>query len=153
MAVSDLPEKLIELVIRLCGWSAIFFVFGIFFFVFREGAPLLFGGLDLKEFFTSSNWNPVSETPHYGILGLLAGTASVTVLSMLIAVPLGLGAAIYVSEFSTPKFREFLKITIEMLAAIPSIVWGFIAYMMLNPIIISPNSAAIVARSPARRSA
>ena len=138
-----LPEILIETFIRLCGWSAIFFVFAIFFFVFREGAPLLFGGLDLLEFFTSSDWNPVSDTPHYGILGLLAGTASVTLLAMAIAVPLGLGAAIYVSEFSTPKFKEFLKITIEMLAAIPSIVWGFIAYMMLNPLIIATTGAPI----------
>jgi phosphate transport system permease protein len=138
-----LPEMLIETLIRLCGWSAIFFVFGIFFFVFREGAPFLFGELDLKEFFTSSNWNPVSERPHYGILGLLAGTVSVTLLSMLMAVPLGLGAAVYVSEFSTPKIKEFLKIVIEMLAAIPSIVWGFIAYVILNPLIIAATGAPV----------
>ena len=141
--LGELPELLIETLIRLCGYSAIFFVFGIFFFVFREGAPLLFNGLNWKEFFFSSNWNPTSNTPHYGILGLMAGTASVTVLAMLIAVPLGLGAAIYVSEFSTPRMKEFLKIAIEMLAAIPSIVWGFIAYMMLNPLIIAATGAPI----------
>jgi phosphate transport system permease protein len=139
----ELPERLIELLIRLCGWSAIFFVFAIFFFVFRVGAPFLFNGLDVVEFFTSSNWNPTSATPHYGILGLLAGTVSVTLLAMAIAVPMGLGAAVYVSEFSTPKLREFLKIAIEMLAAIPSIVWGFIAYMMLNPLIIDITGAPI----------
>ncbi len=141
--VSRVAEALIEALIHLCGWSAIIFVFGIFFFVFREGAPLLFGGLDLKEFFTSSNWNPVADSPHYGILGLLAGTASVTLLAMLIAVPLGLGAAVYVSEFSTPKIKEFLKIVIEMLAAIPSIVWGFIAYVILNPLIIAVTGAPV----------
>jgi phosphate transport system permease protein len=140
---SRLPEMLIEILIRLCGWSAIFFVFGIFFFVFREGAPLLFGGLNLAEFFGSSNWNPVADVPRYGILGLLAGTVSVTLLAMAIAVPLGLGAAVYVSEFSTPKIKEFLKITIEMLAAIPSIVWGFIAYMILNPLIIAATGAPV----------
>ena len=133
----------IEGLIRLCGYSAIFFVFAIFFFVFREGAPLLFGGLNLPEFFGSTNWNPVAKPPHYGILALLSGTLSVTVLSMAIAVPLGLGAAIYVSEFSSPKIKEFLKITIEMLAAIPSIVWGFIAYMLLNPLIIAWTDAPI----------
>jgi phosphate transport system permease protein len=138
-----LPELAIELLIRACGWSAIFFVFGIFFFVFREGAPFLFGGLNLKDFFTSTNWNPVAREPQYGILGLLAGTASVTVLSMAIAVPLGLGAAVFVSEFCTPKIKEVLKIAIEMLAAIPSIVWGFIAYMMLNPIIIAVTGAPV----------
>src|SRR5262249_7753001 len=76
------PEIVIESLIRLCGWSAILFVFGIFFFVFREGAPFLFSNLDFKEFFTSSDWNPVSDTPHYGILGLLAGTVSVSLLAM-----------------------------------------------------------------------
>lgn len=138
-----LGELAIESLVRVCGWSAIFFVFGIFFFVVREGAPLLFGGLDLAEFFGTSNWNPVSDPPHYGILGLLAGTLSVTVLSMLFAVPLGLGAAVYVSEFSSPTLKEVLKVAIEMLAAIPSIVWGFIAYMMLNPIIIAVTGAPV----------
>lgn len=138
-----LPELAIETLIRVCGWSAIFFVFGIFFFVFREGAPFLFGGLNLTEFFTSTNWNPVAREPQYGILGLLAGTASVTLLSMSIAVPLGLGAAVFVSEFCSPKIKEVLKIAIEMLAAIPSIVWGFIAYMMLNPIIIAVTGAPV----------
>ena len=141
--LSDWSEPAIEGLIRLCGYSAIAFVFGIFFFVFREGAPLLFGGLDLKEFFFSSNWNPVSEPPHYGVLGMLAGTASVTLLSMALAVPLGLGAAVYVSEFSSPKVKEVLKITIELLAAIPSIVWGFIAYVILNPLIIKMTGAPI----------
>jgi len=135
-------ETLIETVIRLCGWSAIFFVFAIFFFVFREGAPMLFR-LDFKDFFLSTYWNPVSEDPRYGILGLLAGTASVTALAMVLAVPLGLGAAVYVSEFSHPKTKEVLKIVIEMLAAIPSIVWGFIAYMVLNPIIMKLTGAPI----------
>jgi phosphate transport system permease protein len=142
-ALSYWSEPVIEGVIRLCGYSAIAFVFGIFFFVFREGAPLLFGGLDLSEFFFSSNWNPVSDPPHYGVLGMIAGTAAVTVLSMVLAVPLGLGAAVYVSEFSTPKVKEVLKITIELLAAIPSIVWGFIAYVILNPIIIEVTGAPI----------
>jgi len=137
-----LPELAIEALIHLCGWSAIFFVFGIFFFVFREGAPMLWE-MSLAEFFTSTAWNPNSKPPTYGILGLLAGTASVSVLAMAIAVPLGLGAAVFVSEFCTPKWKEGLKIAIEILAAIPSIVWGFIAYMMLNPLIIAVTGAPI----------
>jgi phosphate transport system permease protein len=139
----SLPEMAIELVIRMCGYSAIFFVFAIFFFVLREGAPMLFGGLNLGHFFSSANWNPVGEPPHYGILAMLSGTIYVSVFSMAIAVPLGLGAAVYVSEFSPPRIKEFLKITIEMLAAIPSIVWGFIAYMTLNPLIIKFTGAPI----------
>jgi phosphate transport system permease protein len=143
LSASSLGEQAIEILVRLCGYSAILFVFGIFFFVLREGAPLLFGGLNLKEFFTSTHWNPVGDTPHYGILALLAGTGSVTILAMAIAVPLGLGAAVFVSEFSSPRVKEALKIAIEMLAAIPSIVWGFIAYMMLNPLIIAVTGAPI----------
>ena len=137
-------EPLIEVFIRLCGWSAILFVFGIFFFIFREGYPFILEHLDATEFFTSSNWRPVSEVrPQYGILALLVGTVSVTTLAMLIAVPFGLGAAIYVSEFCTGKFRETLKIVIELLAAIPSVVWGFIGIMVLNPVIIWATDAPI----------
>jgi phosphate transport system permease protein len=140
----DWTEPAIEWIIRLCGWSAILFVFSIFFFVFREAAPVLFGKLSLTEFFTSTRWQPTSEVrPEYGALALLVGTLAVTALAMLIAVPLGLGAAVYVSEFSSGKLKETLKILIELLAAIPSIVWGFIGYMVLGPLIIQTTGAAV----------
>ena len=140
----DRAEPLIEWIVRLCGWSAIVFVFAIFFFVFREGAPLLFGNLDLVEFFTSPNWRPDSEVrPQYGILALLIGTVSVTLLAMAIAVPLGLGAAIYVSEFAGARIKETFKVVIELLAAIPSVVWGFIGYTVLGPIIIWATGAPV----------
>ncbi len=92
---------MLELVIRLCGISAIVFVFGIFFFVFREGAPFL-RHLDFGQFLSSTEWIPTSQTvPQYGVGALIVGTLSVTALAMLIAVPFGLGAAIFVSEFCT----------------------------------------------------
>jgi phosphate transport system permease protein len=142
--LSQLAEPLMEAVIRLCGWSAIFFVFAIFFFVFREGAPVLFGALDLEEFFTSLNWRPDSRIQaHYGVLALIVGTASVTTLAMVLSVPAGIGAAIFVSEFCPPRVRETLKIVIELLAAIPSVVWGFIGYMVLNPLLIWATGAPI----------
>ncbi len=136
-------EPLIESLIWLCGWSAILFVFAIFFFVFREGAPFLIHELDLGEFFTTTDWSPTASEPHYGILGLLTGTLSVTLLAMVLAVPFGLGAAVYVSEFAPKRLKETLKIVIELLAAIPSIVWGFIAVMVLNPLIIATTGAPI----------
>lgn len=129
-------ERGLEFLIRLCGVSAILFVFGIFFFVFREGAGILFGGLDVVEFLTSTEWYPTSHSNvRYGVLALIAGTFSVTVLAMLIAVPFGLGGAIFVSEFCAPKVRETLKVVIELLAAIPSVVWGFIGLSVMNPLI------------------
>lgn len=137
-------ETLIEWIIRLCGMSAILFVFGIFYFIFREGSDFLFHGLNWREFLTSPEWYPSSVShKRYGTLALIAGTASVTVLAMLLAVPFGLGAAIFVSEFCPPRVRETLKILIELLAAIPSVVWGFIGLTVMNPLIIQLFNAPI----------
>jgi phosphate transport system permease protein len=128
-------EKVIEFLIRLCGISAIVFVFAIFFFVFREGAPVL-SKLDLQKFLFTPFWYPTSlGEARYGVGALIVGTFSVTVLAMVIAVPFGLGAAIFVSEFCGRKTKEALKITIELLAAIPSVVWGFIGLTIMNVVI------------------
>ena len=133
----NLAEAAIEGLIRLCGVSAILFVFGIFFFVFREGSPLLFRGFNFREFFFSQEWYPSSQSHiRYGVLALIAGTASVTVLAMAIAVPFGVGAAVFISEFCGSRVRETLKVVIELLAAIPSVVWGFIGLTVMNPVII-----------------
>jgi phosphate transport system permease protein len=137
-------EFIIEWIIRLCGISAILFVFGIFFFVFREGASFFFGGLDLTEFLTSSEWFPSSvSNKRYGVFALMVGTFSVTALAMVIAVPFGIGAAIFVSEFCSPKLKETVKIVIELLAAIPSVVWGFIGLTIMNELIIDIFDAPI----------
>lgn len=139
-----LSESLIEGLIWFCGISAIVFVALIFIFVFREGAGYLFSGLNLREFFTSPEWYPTSAAnKRYGVLALMAGTFSVTGLAMLIAVPFGLGAAIFISEFCGQKAKETLKIVIELLAAIPSVVWGFIGLTVMNPIIIDVFHAPI----------
>lgn len=138
-----LSEAAIEVAIRLCGWSAIAFVAAILYFVLREATPVLLE-LDLQEFFTSSEWRPDSTIrPHFGILALIAGTVSVTALAMAISVPLGIGAAIFISEFCERRTRETLKVVIELLAALPSIVWGFIGYMVLNPLLIEVTGAPI----------
>jgi len=144
LLLSDRLEPLMEWLVRICGWSAIFFVIAIFLFVFREAAPAFFGKLNLWEFFTSTRWQPSSDArPEYGALALIIGSVTVSALAMLIAVPLGLGAAVYISEFCGPTLKEVLKITLELLAAIPSIVWGFIAYMLLAPILIKTTGAAV----------
>ncbi len=130
-------EKGIEALIYLCGISAIVFVFGIFFFVFREGSGFLFHGFRIREFFGSVEWYPTSQSHvRYGVLALIAGTASVTALAMLIAVPFGVGAAIFISEFCGARLKETLKVVIELLAAIPSVVWGFIGLTVMNSLII-----------------
>lgn len=117
--------------------SAILFVFGIFFFVFKEAAPAL-KSISLSEFLFSKFWIPTSQTEaKYGVGALIVGTLSVTLLAMAIAVPFGLGAAIFLSEFCGKKTRETLKIVIELLAAIPSVVWGFIGLGVMSPLLIN----------------
>jgi len=130
-------DKLVQALVFVGGVSAIVFIIGIFIFITKEGMGFLVGDFSFKEFFLSPNWRPTSETrATYGILALIAGTASVTGLAMLVAIPFSLGAAIYIAEFATGKTREFLKVTVELLAAIPSVVWGFIGLAIMNPLII-----------------
>jgi phosphate transport system permease protein len=138
-------ESLVEWLIRLCGVSAIIFVFGIFYFVFREGMGLLWSGrFSVVQFLTSIEWYPTSQSHvRYGALALIAGSFSVTLLAMAIAVPFGVGTAIYVSEFCGPRAKETLKIVIELLAAIPSVVWGFIGLTVMNSLIIKLFNAPI----------
>lgn len=130
-------DKAVQVLVFIGGISAIVFIIGIFVFITKEGLGFLLGDFSFTEFFFSPNWRPTSEAKAtYGILALIAGTASVTGLAMLVAIPFSLGAAIFIAEFATGKTREFLKITVELLAAIPSVVWGFIGLAIMNPLII-----------------
>ena len=123
--ILDALEVPTELLIRLCGWSSIIGIVAIFIFIFREAAPMV-PKLDWVHFFTSPRWipNPASgNEPSFGALALLVGTFTTTFIALVICVPIGLGAAVYISEFAKGKTKETLKVIIELLAAIPSIVW------------------------------
>jgi phosphate transport system permease protein len=138
-------ETLIETVIKLSGVSAIIFVVAIFFFIFREAAPILFNKhFSISEFLFSAQWYPTSvSNVRYGVLALIVGTACVSGLAVAIAVPFSLGSAIFVSEFCGTKLRETLKIVIEMLAAIPSVVWGFIGLTVTSGIVVKVFHAPV----------
>ncbi|MEZ4415848.1 MAG: phosphate ABC transporter permease subunit PstC [Gemmatimonadota bacterium] len=129
-------DRLVQLIVFAGGISGIVFVIGIFVFVTKEGLPFLTGRFSFTEFFGSQAWRPTSRNPTYGALALIAGTASVTGLAMVVSVPFSLGAAIYIAEFARGRTREWLKVLVEMLAAIPSVVWGFIGLSIMNPLII-----------------
>jgi phosphate transport system permease protein len=128
-------DKIVQVLVFIGGISAIIFVIGIFAFVTKEGYEFVVG-MDWGEVFLSPYWYPSDDPPEFGILALMAGTASVTGLAMVVAIPFSLGAAIFVAEFATGKTREALKVLIELLAAIPSVVWGFIGLTIMNPLII-----------------
>ena len=137
--VADSLEKPVEFLIRTCGWSSIFLVLAIFAFVLYGALPVLpkiewFGD---HGFFTSTQWHAKEDAgASYGVLGMIVGNFAVAGVAMCIAIPLGLAAAVYISEFAGPTTKEWLKIGIEILAAIPSIVWGFIAITIIGPIMI-----------------
>jgi phosphate transport system permease protein len=138
-------EKFLELLIRLSGVSAIIFVGAIFFFVFKEAAPVLWSkNFKLAEFLFSPEWYPTSvSNVRYGVLALIVGTACVSGLAILLAVPFSLGAAIFISEFCGSKLKEVLKIVIELLAAIPSVVWGFIGLTVTSKIVQQMTGAPV----------
>lgn len=130
-------DRLVQGLVFLGGISAIILIISIFVFITIEGMGFILHHLDLTEFFTTPWWEPTDEEePSYGILALIAGTASVTGLAMVVAIPFSLGAAIFIGEFATGKARELLKVLVELLAAIPSVVWGFIGLSIMNPLII-----------------
>lgn len=117
------------------GVSAILFIGAIFVFIGTQGIDLAVHRLDWSAFLFGKRWEPTLEPPIYGALPLLAGTAWITIVAMLVAVPLSFGAALYIGEFATGKRREWLKILIELLAAIPSVVWGLIGLQIISPLI------------------
>ena len=126
-------EGLIEWIIRICGISAVVFVFAIFIFVFWEGKGLLFSdNFSVWELLTSEKWDPTHEPASFGAARIILGTFSVAILAMTIAIPFSLGGAIFISEFCGARLKEILKIVIELLAAIPSVVWGFIGLTVMS---------------------
>jgi len=123
------PEKLIANSIKIAGSSSIVFILLIFVFLVREGLPAL-TEVSLKDLF-STRWYPIEDL--FGILPLISGSLVVTFTSILIALPLGIGTAIYIGEIAPQKVKEILKPTVEIMAGIPSVVLGFIGIQALSP--------------------
>lgn len=122
-------DKPITVLIRITGYSAFVFVAVIFYFLLHEGIPAL-REVPLKDLF-STHWYPIEG--YYGILPLLGGSLVVTLGAALIAIPMGIGTAIYIAEIAPRWAREILKPFIEVLAGVPSVVLGFIGILVLAP--------------------
>lgn len=125
------PKKWTEIIItsliKASGYSAIFFVGMIFYFLLSEGVPTL-RHVPLSTIF-STRWYPIEE--YFGILPLIGGSIIVTIGAALIAVPLGLGAAVFIAEVSPRWLREILKPLVELLEGFPSVVLGFLGIIVL----------------------
>lgn len=133
--LGDLKEKLVQKVFQVSGLLAIVVLLGIFALLLYTSIPA-FREVSLREFLTSTSWDPTSpERPEYGLLSMLASTFMVTVGALVIAFPLGVAVAAYLSDVASPRVREVVKPTVELLAAIPSVVVGFIGITLVGPLI------------------
>jgi len=129
-----LKEFVIERLIFLSGIASIIFVILIFLFLLKEGI-FFFKTIRFFDFLLGKNWYPISEPPSFGILPLILGSFFVTLGAIIISIPVGIGSAVYIAEIAPPKIKEILKSAIELLAAIPSIVLGFVGMVTLVPFI------------------
>jgi phosphate transport system permease protein len=127
-------EFFVESLIYISGIASIIFVVLIFIFLIKE-AFMLFGAVSFFDFLFGNRWYPISDPPKFGILPLILGSAWVTAGATLIAVPLGIACAIFIGEIAPGWLKEILKAGVELLAAIPSIVLGFIGLVTLVPLV------------------
>jgi len=124
-----MKDKGITRIIQISGFSSIIIVLMIFYFLLREGIPAV-SEVALSDLFTT-RWYPIED--YFGILPLFSGSLLVTFISIAIALPLGIGTAVYIAEIAPLRVKEILKPLIEILAGIPSVVLGFIGIVFLSP--------------------
>ena len=127
-----LKEFAIKKLILICGLASIFFVLLIFLFLTKEGLAV-FKFVSPLGFIFGKSWYPISEPAQLGILPLIYGSLLVTLGAAVISIPIGVACAIYIAEIAPEKIKEVLKAGVELLAAIPSVVLGFIGMVTLVP--------------------
>jgi phosphate transport system permease protein len=132
--IRKIKEFIIEKLILLCGLASVIFVALIFIFLLKEGLAV-FKMVGIGDFLGGKSWYPISEPPRLGILPLILGSLWVTLGAAIISVPIGVGCAVYIAEIAPQKLKEVLKASIELLAAIPSVVLGFIGMVTLVPLV------------------
>jgi phosphate transport system permease protein len=134
MTARKIREALIEKVIFASGITSVVIVVLIFIFLLKEGLAI-FISVNPIHFLFGSYWYPISDPPKFGVLPLIIGSVFVTLGAAAISVPIGVASALYIAEIAPPKLKEILKAGIELLAAIPSVVIGFIGMVTLGPLI------------------
>ncbi|MBD2727073.1 phosphate ABC transporter permease subunit PstC [Nostoc sp. FACHB-892] len=130
----DLQERAIESVLFLAALSSVATTIAILGILVYESI-IFFQKVSLWEFLTDTQWTPLFDDKHYGILPLVTGTLVTTLVALLVAVPLGTIIAIYLSEFALPIVREIVKPALELLAGIPTVVYGYFALLFLTPLL------------------
>lgn len=129
-------EGLIHALLLTCAAVSIVTTVGIVLVLLTQSIPF-FKEVSLVDFLTGTTWAPLFESHSFGIMPLVCGTALVAGGAALVAIPLGLGAAIFLSEFASPLVRDMIKPLLEILAGIPSVVYGYVAVVFVSPIVRS----------------
>jgi len=127
-------DRIVEFVLFAAGMVAVFTTLAIVVILFYESAAF-FEHVSIKDFLTDTMWTPLFADARYGIMPLVAGTLTVTGVALLVAIPLGTIVAIYLSEFAPHKLRETVKPILELLGAVPTVVYGYFALLMVTPLL------------------
>lgn len=125
-------DRAIELILLACALVAVFTTVAIVVILVVESS-YFFEHVTIREFLTDRMWTPLFDDAHYGIMPLVSGTLTVTFVALLVAIPLGTIIAIYLSEFATHRTRETVKPILELLGAVPTVVYGYFALLMVTP--------------------
>jgi phosphate transport system permease protein len=131
----ELNEKLIKSALILAAAISILTTFGILFSILFEAIEF-FQLRSFWYFLTGTIWSPGVANSQFGALPIFAGTFVITIIALLVAIPIGLGSAIYMSEYASPKLRDYLKPILEILAGIPTVVYGFFAAITVAPLVV-----------------
>jgi len=137
----NIKERFIELLLLSCGLVAVFTTVAITAILVYESLDF-FRIVSVWDFITGTVWTPLFENPQYGILPLVSGTLTITAIALLVAVPMGTVIAIYLSEFAPHAAREVIKPALELIQAVPTIVFGYFALLFVTPLLqatILPN--------------
>lgn len=133
-AVQKVRERLIELLLLLAATSSVLITLAIVGILVYESAGF-FSHVSVVDFLTDTQWTPLFEDAHFGILPLLSGTLTVTLVGLAVAMPLGTISAIWLSEYAPHRVREILKPTLELLGAVPTVVYGYFALLFVTPLL------------------
>ncbi|NLJ07304.1 MAG: phosphate ABC transporter permease subunit PstC, partial [Sphingobacteriales bacterium] len=147
--MKKVKEKIIENLLKFSGLISILTTIGILYVLISESLSF-FRNVSVIEFLTAKQWTPLFSEKHYGILPLLSGTLLTTIIAIMIALPLGLVIAIYLNEYAPKSFRKSIKPILEILAAIPTVVYGFFALMVITPFLqqLIPSLSGFNSLSP-----
>jgi phosphate transport system permease protein len=127
-------ERAIEFVLLLAACVSVFTTAGIVYILVKESV-MFFSNVSLWDFLTDTQWTPLFSDAHFGVIVLLAGTVSSSMVALSIAIPLGTIIAIYLSEFAGHKTREVMKPVLELLSGVPTIIYGYFALLFVTPLI------------------